>query len=232
MARHYRILLFALFLFLLFYAVGFYSSRHDPTLIREVLGDQYVDTTERNIAEGNPFGIYASGNSFFMWLGIMINNIIFAFITFVKGLFLGLGSIYNLVKTAMDVGVFHYMFTAKGFGVDFIFAVMLHGLLELTAIVIVGGAGMIMGTSYLFPGTARRLVAFREGVKDGVKIMVGLVPVFMLAAFFEGFVTRHYKMPLLLNLLLLLPSVIVVIWYFMIYPAQLHRRRAQAGEDA
>ncbi len=223
-AKHYRILLFSLFLFLLFYCVGYYSAKHDPALIRAVMGDNNVNTTEQNIENNNPFGIYAGGNEFFMWVGIMINNIIFSLISFVKGIFFGILSINALITTAIDVGVFHYMFAAKGHGGNFFLAVMLHGLLELTAIVITCGAGVIMGTSYLFPGTISRLAAFRNGVKDGVKIVIGLVPVFIVAAFFEGFVTRHYKMPLALNLLLLLPSAVFVIWYFILYPVKLRRQ--------
>ena len=60
--------------------------------------------------------------------------------------------------------------------------------------------------------------AFREGTKDGVKMVVGLVPVFALAAFFEGFITRYYKMPLWLSLSILTVSALFITWYFVLYP--------------
>ena len=88
-------------------------------------------------------------------------------------------------------------------------------MLELTAIVITCAAGVVMGISYVFPGTRTRLQALQEGVKDGVKIVIGLVPVFGIAAFFEGFITGLYKMPFLLNLFLLSLSAGFIIWYFM-----------------
>jgi uncharacterized membrane protein SpoIIM required for sporulation len=222
--KHYRVMLFTVFLFLLFYVLGFFSAKFDENFIREVLGDSYVNMTQKNIEQGNPFGVYQSGNGFISWLGIMVNNVIFSLLSFVKGIFIGIFSLWALIRTAMEVGVFHYMFAAKGLGVDFIFAVMLHGLLELTAIVITCGAGVVMGTSYLFPGTKGRLDAFRDGVKDGVKIVVGLIPVFGIAAFFEGFITGLYKMPLLLNLILLSISAIFIIWYFIIHPFRLYHR--------
>jgi uncharacterized membrane protein SpoIIM required for sporulation len=222
--KHHRIILFSTALFVLFYILGFFSAKLDEGFTREVLGNAYVDMTEKNIAEGNPFGVYQSGNSFLSWLGIMVNNVMFSIISFVKGIVLGLLSITALIRTAMEVGVFHFMFAAKGLGVDFIFAVMLHGLLELTAIVITCAAGVIMGTSYLFPGTQRRLQAFQVGVKDGVKIVIGLIPVFGIAAFFEGFITGLYKMPRVLNIFLLLLSATFIIWYFIIYPIILKKR--------
>lgn len=225
--RHRRMLLFSAFVFCLFYTVGFFTAKNDPAFIREVFGNAYVDTTEQNIEAGNPFGIYQQGDSFFLWVAIMINNIIVSFKYFGEGLLLGIFSLKALGQESMRVGVFNYMFYAKGLGAGFVLAVMIHGLLELTAIVLACGAGAVMGTSYLFPGTRSRLDAFKSGVKDGVKIVVGLVPVLMIAAFYEGFVTRHYKMPLVLNLLILASSAAFVIFYFIIHPVRLRRKEAR-----
>lgn len=222
--KHWRIMLFSFFIFFLFYTVGFYTAKQDPTFIRDVFGNSYVNDTEENIRNGNPFGVYQSGDSFFMSIGIMINNIIVSFKYFGEGILLGIFSLQELGKESMRVGVFNYMFFAKGYGDKFFLAVMIHGLLELTAIVIACGAGAVMGTSYLFPGTRSRLDAFKDGVKDGVKIVVGLMPVLMVAAFYEGFVTRHYDMPRALNLLILGSSAAFILFYFLIYPIQLKRR--------
>ncbi len=221
--KHWRIMAFSFFVFFLFYTVGFFTAKHNPAFIREVFGNSYVDETEKNIAEGNPFGIYGSGNSFFMWIGIMINNIIVSFMYFGKGILLGIFSLQSLGQESMRVGVFNYMFFDKGYGGNFILAVMIHGLLELAAIVMSCGAGVVMGTSYLFPGTRTRMEAFKTGVKDGVKIIVGLIPVLMLAAFYEGFVTRYYKMPVALNVFILATSAFILVYYFIIYPVKLKR---------
>ena len=223
-ARQYKILLFSTFVFVLFYLLGFFSAKYDPGFTREVLGNVYVDITEKNIREGNPFGIYQNGNAILSWFSLAMNNIIVSLMAFVGGLVAGIFSVTALIKNAMMVGVFNYMFAAKGLGVQFFMAVMLHGLLELTSIVIACGAGMVMGTSYLFPGTISRLEAFKNGVKDGVKIVIGVVPVFGLAAFFEGCITGLYKMPVWLNILLLLFSASFIVWYFIVYPMRLKRR--------
>ena len=225
--KHRRIMLFSFFIFFLFYIIGFFTAKEDASFIRDVFGNYYVDKTERNIAEGNPFGIYQGDNPFYMWIGIMINNIIVSFTYFGKGIVLGFFSLESLAKESMRVGVFHYMFAAKGYAVDFVFAVMIHGLLELSAIIIACGAGVVMGLSYLFPGTKSRLTAFKEGVKDGTKIIVGLIPVLVLAAFFEGFITRHYKMPVVINAVLLLSCAALLLYYFLIYPIRLVRRRKE-----
>lgn len=222
--RHHSVVLFSFLLFLLFFSVGFFSSMGDESFVRQMLGDGYVDMTEKNIEGGNPFGVYESGNSFLMWMGFMINNIMVSLMYFVRGIALGVLSILALVKESIRLGAFEYMFYSKGLGGRAVLTVLLHGFLELTAIIIACAAGIVLGKSYLFPGTVSRLQAFRQGAKDGVKIVIGLMPVFAIAAFFEGFVTRHYKMPVWMSGGLLLLSALFVIYYFIVYPIRLQQK--------
>ena len=130
------------------------------------------------------------------------------------------------------VGVFDQIFAAKGLGVDFWLVVFVHGTLEITAIILSAAAGVVMGKSFLFPGTIKRLDAFRQGAKDGVKMIVRLMPVFALAAFFEGFITRLYNDLSVLTTIIFSVSVVFVIWYFIIYPIRLARRiKLQLNEE-
>jgi uncharacterized membrane protein SpoIIM required for sporulation len=222
--KHQGVILFAFILFILFFAVGFFSAKHDENFTRDVLGNGYVDMTEQNIDEGNPFGVYRSGNSFLMWLGLMINNIMVSLMYFAKGIFFGILSIYSMIKEAIRLGLFEHMFFAKGLGGKAAITVLIHGLLELTAIIIASAAGVVLGKSFLFPGTISRWKSLQIGVKDGVKIVIGLMPVFAIAAFFEGFVTRYYNMPILLSSAILLASGSFIAWYFIIYPIQLQKK--------
>jgi uncharacterized membrane protein SpoIIM required for sporulation len=221
--KHHSTILFAFVLFTVFLLVGFFSARQDDSFVRDVLGDGYVDMTEKNIEEGNPFGVYRSGNSFMMWLGLMINNIVVSFMYFAKGILLGIPTMYSLVKEAIRLGAFEFMFFSKGLGGKAALTVLIHGMLELSAIIIASGAGIVLGKSFLFPGTIKRWKSLQTGVKDGVKIVIGLMPVFAAAAFFEGFVTRYYNMPVLLSVSILLLSAAFLIWYFVVYPLRLQK---------
>ncbi|HEU0113017.1 MAG TPA: stage II sporulation protein M [Flavisolibacter sp.] len=229
--KHHPLILVAFIIFMLFFSVGFFSAANEPGFVREVLGDGYVDMTENNIEKGNPFGVYQDTNSFVMFIRIMVNNILVSFIYFFRGILLGIPSLVALGKESIRLGAFEHMFYIKGLGGQAVTTVLIHGLLELTAIIIACGAGVVMGISFLFPGTRRRLDAFREGTKDGIKMIIGLVPVFIVAAFYEGFVTRYYKMPLPLNLLILLSSAVFITWYFVIYPGVLKKRLNEAREN-
>ncbi|HEX7903399.1 MAG TPA: stage II sporulation protein M [Chitinophagaceae bacterium] len=230
--KHYKTMLFSLIVFLLFFVFGFFASRQDYSFNRSVLGEEYVRMTERNIANGNPFGVYEYGNPVLSWLHIMINNIRFSLLVFVLGLFCGIPSIYFLCKTAVMVGVFDQLFAFNNLGADFWLVVFVHGTLEITAIVIAAGAGIVIGKSFLFSGTIKRMDAFKKGAKDGTKLMIGLMPVFALAAFFEGFITRLYNDISILTTVIFTVSVAFVIWYFIIYPIRLGRKmKLQLNEE-
>lgn len=231
--KHRHTILFACVLFATFFLLAFFVAARDPEIANNFFGDNYVQKTLDNIADGNPFGVYESGNPVLSWLGIMINNIRVAFLIFVSGIFCGVPTMYKLAETGAMIGIFDQLFASKGLGIQFWLVVFVHGTLEITAIILAGAAGFVLGKSFLFPGTKKRIEAFREGAKDGVKIMIGIMPAFIIAAFFEGLFTRLYNNLSWLTTFLTTASVLFVIWYFIIYPIQLaRRRRTIAGEGA
>jgi uncharacterized membrane protein SpoIIM required for sporulation len=153
-----------------------------------------------------------------MFFQIGANNIYVAFVTFVSGVFASVGTVYFLFRNGLMLGSFEYYFFNKGLGAASILVIWIHGVIEISSIVIAGGAGLVLGNSLLFPKTYTRLESFKRGAKDGMKIAVGLVPLFVIAAFFESFVTRHTEMPVWASLSILISSVIFMIWYVIIYP--------------
>lgn len=224
--KHYKVIIFSFIFFAVFFAIGFFTSRQNEDVARSILGDGYIDMTKENIRNDNPFGVYEGGNPLFMWLGIMINNITVSLRMFASGLLLGIPCMYDLAETGVMVGSFDQMFADRGLGIDFWLVVFIHGTLEITAIIFAGAAGLIMGKSFLFPGTIRRVDAFKAGVKDGAKIIIGMIPVLALAAFFEGFITRLYNDHSWLTTSIFTLSVIFVVWYFVIWPIVAGRRMA------
>lgn len=219
--KYHRELLYSFCLFLLFAILAAFSAAHEEDFVRGVLGDSYVEMTEDNIARGDPFGVYKNGSQLLMFLEIARNNIQVSFMMFVTGFFAGLGTLYMLFQNGVMLGAFQYYFFAKGLGWASVLVIWIHGTLEISAIIIAGGAGFVIGNSFLFPGTYSRLVSLKRGAKDGLKIMIGLVPVFMLAAFFEGFITRYSTMPMWLSISILAGSLVFVFWYFIVYPIRL-----------
>jgi uncharacterized membrane protein SpoIIM required for sporulation len=232
MAVNQRPLLYAFLFFTCFVLIGVLSAHYDENFIRLILGDGYVNMTNENIEKGDPFGVYKSQDPMMMFLTIAFNNIYVSFRIFVMGLMLGIGTVYGLFYNGIMLGSFEYYFFSKGLGFDSILVVFIHGTLEISAIIIAGAAGLVLGNSILFPKTLTRMQSVTRGAKDGVKIIFGLLPVFLMAAFFEGFITRHTDMPVWMSAFILSASLAFIIYYFVLYPRKLIRQISKLDEDA
>jgi uncharacterized membrane protein SpoIIM required for sporulation len=226
-----RQLLYAFIFFTVFSLMGVVSAKYDNTFVRLILGDQYVNMTNENIAKGDPFGVYKKMDSSFMFVYIAGNNIYVALRTFMEGVFLSVGSVYELVKNGLMIGSFEYYFFSKGLGLQSILVIWIHGVIEISSIIIAGGAGIVMGNSLLFPKTYSRMASFKKGATHGMKIAIGLVPLFIIAATFESFVTRHTEMPMWLSCSILISSLIFMVWYVIIYPAMLSHKTNNLSQN-
>jgi uncharacterized membrane protein SpoIIM required for sporulation len=224
--KYHREILYSFLIFILFAIIAAFSAAHDETFVRGILGDRYVEMTEENIARGDPFGVYKRGDPLGMFMAIALNNIQVSFVVFVAGFLLSLGTVWQLFQNGMMVGAFQYYFFSKGLGWKSILVIWLHGTLEISSIIIAGAAGLVLGNSILFPGTHQRLYSLKRGGKDGLKLMIGLVPVFITAAFVEGFITRYSNMPIWISISILTASLLFITWYFIIYPMSLEKRMA------
>lgn len=230
--KHHGTVLFCFILFVIFWGVGFFMSRNDESVIRSVLSDDYVEMTQENIRNKNPFGVYESGNPILSWIWIMINNIKVSLRYYMEGLLFGVFTLYHLSGEGVRLGAFHQFFAAKGMGMQVFLVVFVHGTLEITALIVSAAAGVVLGKSFLFPGTIKRLDSLKNGAKDGVKMVIGLMPVFALAAFFEGLFTRLYNDLSVLTTAIVFLSLLFVIWYFIVYPIQLSKKMAlQLNEE-
>ncbi|MBC8034241.1 MAG: stage II sporulation protein M [Chitinophagaceae bacterium] len=230
--QYHRQLLYAFLFFIVACFLGALSAYYDDSILRVITGDAYVNQTTENIGKGDPFGIYKTGGQFNMFTMIAINNIKVAIFAFVFGIFFSIGTVLLLVQNGMMVGAFIQFFFARNLGAASILAIFIHGTIELSVIVIAGCSGLILGSSILFPKTYSRWHSLQKGGRHALKIVLGLVPFFILAAFLEGFVTRHYQViPLWLNILILAGSLLLIVWYFIIYPLRLHKRVALLREN-
>ncbi|WP_343522875.1 stage II sporulation protein M [Pedobacter sp.] len=222
--QHRKQVFYAFAFFLISCAIGALSAKYDDTFVRLIMGDSYVNMTNENIAKGDPFGVYKKDNGFMMFMQISANNIYVALYTFVLGIIFSFGAIVSLFRNGVMLGSFQYFFFSKGLGLQSVLVIWIHGTLEISAIVLAGAAGLILGNSFLFPKTYTRMASVLKGAKDGLKIVIGLIPIFIVAAFFESFVTRHTEMPVGLSIFILLSSAAFIIWYVIIYPIKIHRK--------
>lgn len=218
MWKERRLLLISFLIFMVSVLIGVLSTLGDASFPRLILGDGYMDMTLENIAKGKPMGVYGSEEESVMFLGITLNNIMVSFNIFVSGVLTSFMPGYQLFQNGIMVGGFDTFFYQHGLLGESLLATMLHGTLELSAIVVAGAAGLAMGNGWLFPGTYSRIVSFQRGAKRGMKIVVGTVPLFILAGFIESFITRHTEINDFVRLTVILLSLCFVIFYFIYLP--------------
>jgi len=223
--HHQRELLIAFLVFAFFTAVGAFSSANEGDFVRSILGDGYVNMTLDNIEKGDPMAVYKKMGEFNMFLGITINNIRVALMAFAYGILLGIGTLWIMLQNGIMLGSFQYFFYEKGLLWESVRTIWIHGTIEISVIIIAGCAGLVLANGMLFPSTYSRLESFKRGVKNGLKIMLSTVPFFIIAGFLEGFVTRHTEMPDVLAIFIILASLALILFYYVIYPKLLNRRR-------
>lgn len=219
--KYHHLLLLSFVIGVIGTALGFISQLYDDSFIRIIVGDDYVNNTMERIKDGNPLGIYGEMPEGFMYFYITINNIKVSFVMFAFGMIFSLGTGFYLLYNCIMLGSFFAMFYQYNVLGKALKVVWIHGTLEISAIIIAGCAGFVLGNSFMFPGTYSRLESFKRGAKDGIKIVAGLIPVFMCAGFLESFITRYTEMPLWLSLVIILGSLGFLIWYFIILPYKL-----------
>ena len=224
-AEHKRKLLYSLLFFSIGILIGIFSAAKDETYVRLILGDDYINRTLDNIAKDDPMAIYKSYDASSSFLFITTNNIRVSFIAFVAGLLFSVGSIMLLMSNGIMLGAFQFFFYQKGLLFTSVLSIWAHGTLEITSIIIAGGAGIVMGNSLLFPGSYPRSIAFRKGASDGIKIVISLVPLFICAGFIEGFITRHTHMPVWISISIISVSLTFILTYFIFLPYRLSHKQ-------
>lgn len=207
--------------FLIFIAsvlIGILSAANDSDFVRLILGNGYVDMTLNNIANGEPMAVYDGSSEVPMFLGITLNNILVSFNCFAMGILTSFGTGYMLFSNGVMIGAFQTFFYQHDLLWESALAIWLHGTLEIWAIIVAGAAGLALGNGWLFPGTYSRLESFRRGAKRGLKIIIGTVPIFIIAGFIEAFITRHTELPNALRLSLILTSLAFILFYYIYLP--------------
>lgn len=219
-----KYIVYSLLIMFVSMTIGVVSTLNDTTFVRLILGDTYVNMTLHNIDQGDPMAVYKEMNQADMFLGITFNNILVSIYAFLFGLFFSIGTAYMLFNNGVMLGAFLTFFWQKGLLGTAMLTIWIHGTLEIFAITVAGAAGIILGNSILFPGTYSRLTSFKNGVKKSLKTVLGVTPLFVVAGFLEGFITRYTETPVSIKLGIIALSLIFIIWYFFIFPVKLFKK--------
>ena len=147
---------------------------------------------------------------------ILTNNIRVGFIAFVSGVSLGIGTSWVLLTNGYMLGSLAALYFHKGGNLLFWSLILPHGVIELFAIFVCGAAGLIIGQSLINPGVYSRKDSFILRGKSALKLVLGTIPLFIIAGIIEGYLTPSSKLSEVAKLIFALFTLILVIVYITI----------------
>ncbi len=170
-------------LFLAGALVGFLATLGDPRFQRYFLGGAMANTIERRVMWTHSIlALKPLASS-----AIMTNNLTVSFAAFALGITGGLGTIYLAVSNGVLMGVISAACMQAGMSLDLWSFVAPHGVLELPAIFIAAGGGLLIARGLLFPGHLSRRDALVVYGRQGVRLVLGIIPLLVVAGAVEGF---------------------------------------------
>ena len=120
---------------------------------------------------------------------IMTHNIRVTFYTFAFGAMFGIGTLFYMAFNGANIASVLALVYKAGYGKDLVTFMAGHGVIELSCIFIAGGAGLMIGSAIIMPGDLSRADALKSRGIEGVKLMLGIIPLLVVAGTIEGFIS-------------------------------------------
>ena len=185
--RTWRYTATAFVIFMFFAALSFIGTWRDPEFselagISPLFREYIVSTRTRwweSLNEANQVGAGI----------IMTNNIWVMFRAVAFGAFFGIGTLYVMAFNGVHLGAVLALTYHAGFGNELLTFMAGHGVIELTCIFLAGGAGLLIGSALLLPGDFARGDALRLRGREAIQLIVGCIPLLILAGIIEGFIS-------------------------------------------
>lgn len=218
--RRYRIAFFIAFA--LFYLPAFTfgtAAWHNPVLVYSFMDENEIFTMEEMYSPDNPTigrtKKRTAETNITMFGYYIRNNISIGFRTFAGGIIFGIGSIFYLVFNGLMIGGVAGHLSHPPYQDIFWPFVCGHGPYELTAIVISGAAGLLLGYSLLCPGRHSRGDALRIAARPALRLIIGAAIMFAIAALFEAFWSPSRTFPAQTKYAVAVCNWVIVIAYFL-----------------
>jgi uncharacterized membrane protein SpoIIM required for sporulation/uncharacterized RDD family membrane protein YckC len=203
----------------LFYGPGVLSYayvRTDPARARELVPAEMMARAEEASAKEQRGEGYVEIDELMMpamATGIIANNIQVTFMAFAGGMLAGLGTVLILVFNGVSLGSVAAAFANQGQSLHLWTFVTGHGVIELTAICIAGGAGLLLGSGMIVPGRRTRREALVLRGREAVALIGGTAAMLLIAGTIEGFISPS-GLPREVKIGVGILTGIVMIFYF------------------
>lgn len=197
-------------------AIAYTAVVRDPSVARVFIPRQMLDRAEEGVQRAREARGYITDPQLFrpvMASGIIANNVQVTFAAFALGIAFGLGTAFILVINGVSLGGVFGLYASKGILSLLLAFVAPHGVLELTAICIAGGAGLLLGTALLIPGQRTRRAALKENARRAIRLIAASTVLLLIAGALEGFVSPIETWPLSWKLAVSAVTAVFLVFY-------------------
>jgi uncharacterized membrane protein SpoIIM required for sporulation len=195
---------------------GFVLIRERPALTTRVLPAGMVARAEegsRQQAAGRGYAQAPSPYLPMMASSIVANNVQVAFLAFAFGITAGVGTAVVLAMNGLSFGAVVALFANYQLAAWILTFVAGHGVLELTAIFIAGGAGLLVAKALVAPGDLARRDALVIHGRRAIRMVGAAACLLLLAGTIEGFLSAS-DAPLAIKLGVSAASAVLLALYF------------------
>ena len=216
--RSWRPILCAALLLFAPAAIAFTAVVDEPAVASTFIPSGMLDRAEEGVRRAREGRGYISDPQIFrpvMASQIIANNVQVTFGVFAFGITFGLGTVLVLVLNGVSLGGVFGLYTAKGIGSLLLKFVAPHGVLELTAICIAGGAGFLLAAALLLPGPRTRKRALVENSRRAIRLVAAATLLLLVAGTLEGFVSPIESWSLLEKLAVSAATALALVLYLM-----------------
>ena len=165
--------------------VGIILTLYNSDFALSILGPKMIETIEKQeMWTHSIVAIKPTASS-----AIMTNNISVSITTFAGGILGGIGTVWLEFFNGLLMGVVGTACWLHGMNLKLWSFVAPHGVLELPAIFLAGGAGLRLAQGLLFPGYLSRRASVVAAGAEAIRLFMGVIPILFIAGVIEGFVS-------------------------------------------
>ena len=162
---------------------GLLLGLKEPAFIELLVPENIISTVEKGkVWFKDVYTLAPVASSF-----LMTHNITVTFLIFASGITFGAGTLYLLALNGLLIGTVAALCINHNLALEFWSFLLPHGSLELTAIFIAGGAGLVIGHALIDPGPYRRSEVLALRSKQAAKLIAGCIPLLATAGLIEAF---------------------------------------------
>ncbi len=171
--------------------IAWWFAWQDPVFMSLMVPEKLIETVrDGKLWMGSILGIEPLAST-----NIMINNIRVSFSAVAGGVTAGLLTIYILALNGLLIGAIATLVGQNGLAYPFWAFVLPHGALELPAIFLAGGAGLLIARAIVFPGKYKRIDALKYYGTQAAQLVFGIIVLLVIAGLIEGFFSPNPVIP-------------------------------------